>query len=137
MDAVRIRLDPSARAPLSEQLRSALAARIASGRLAPGERMPTVRDLAAELEIAPNTVAKAYRDLASAGSIVGRGRRGTFVSERLPLGFGDEMRASPRPRKPTSAGFASWVSVPTQRWLPWPRRSNGADPPIDGPFHRE
>jgi GntR family transcriptional regulator len=84
MDAVRIRLDPSAREPLSEQLRSALAARIASGRLAPGERMPTVRDLAAELEIAPNTVAKAYRDLASAGSIVGRGRRGTFVSERLP-----------------------------------------------------
>ena len=84
MEAVRIRLDPSAHEPLSEQLRSALAARIASGRLAPGERMPTVRDLAAELEIAPNTVAKAYRDLASAGMIAGRGRRGTFVSARLP-----------------------------------------------------
>jgi GntR family transcriptional regulator len=84
MDAVRIRLDPMAREPLSEQLRSALASRIASGRLAPGERMPTVRDLAAELEIAPNTVAKAYRDLASAGLIAGCGRRGTFVSARLP-----------------------------------------------------
>jgi len=84
MEAVRIRLDPSAHEPLSEQLRSALAARIASGRLAPGERMPTVRDLADELEIAPNTVAKAYRDLASAGLIAGRGRRGTFVSARLP-----------------------------------------------------
>jgi GntR family transcriptional regulator len=84
MDAVRIRLDPSAREPLSEQLRSALASRIASGRLAPGERMPTVRDLAAELQIAPNTVAKAYRDRASAGLIAGRGRRGTFVAARLP-----------------------------------------------------
>jgi DNA-binding transcriptional regulator YhcF (GntR family) len=84
MDAVRIRLDPSAREPLSEQLRSTLAARIASGRLEPGERMPTVRDLAAELEIAPNTVAKAYRDLASAGLVAGRGRRGTYVTERLP-----------------------------------------------------
>jgi DNA-binding transcriptional regulator YhcF (GntR family) len=84
MEAVRIRLDPSAHEPLSEQLRSAVAARIASGRLAPGERMPTVRDLADELEIAPNTVAKAYRDLASAGLIAGRGRRGTFVSARLP-----------------------------------------------------
>jgi DNA-binding transcriptional regulator YhcF (GntR family) len=84
MDAVRIRLDPSAREPLSEQLRSALASRIASGRLAPGERMPTVRELAAELEIAPNTVAKAYRDLAADGFIEGRRRRGTFVSERLP-----------------------------------------------------
>lgn len=84
MDAVRIRLDPSAREALSEQLRSALASRIASGRLAPGERMPTVRELAAQLEIAPNTVAKAYRDLASEDLIEGRGRRGTFVSERLP-----------------------------------------------------
>jgi DNA-binding transcriptional regulator YhcF (GntR family) len=73
MDAVRIRLDPSAREPLSEQLRSTLVARIASG-----------RDLAAELEIAPNTVAKAYRDLASAGLVAGRGRRGTYVTERLP-----------------------------------------------------
>jgi DNA-binding transcriptional regulator YhcF (GntR family) len=83
MDAVRIRLDPSAREPLWEQLRSALASRIASGRLAPGERMPTVRELAAQLEIAPNTAAKAYRDLATEGFIVGRGRRGTFVSERI------------------------------------------------------
>lgn len=89
MEAVRIRLDPSAREPLSEQLRSALAARIASGRLAPGERMPTVRDLAAELEIAPNTVAKAYRDLSSAGLIAGRGRRGTYVSERFSAALDD------------------------------------------------
>jgi DNA-binding transcriptional regulator YhcF (GntR family) len=89
MDAVRIRLDPTARVPLSEQLRSTLASRIASGGLAPGERMPTVRDLAAELEIAPNTVAKAYRELASAGLIAGRGRRGTFVAERSSTGHRD------------------------------------------------
>jgi DNA-binding transcriptional regulator YhcF (GntR family) len=88
MQAVRIRLDPTAGEPISEQLRSALAARIDSGRLAPGERMPTVRDLAAELEIAPNTVAKAYRDLASAGLIAGRGRRGTYVSERFSAAIG-------------------------------------------------
>jgi DNA-binding transcriptional regulator YhcF (GntR family) len=89
MDAVRIRLDPSTHEPLSEQLRSALASRIASGRLAPGERMPTVRELAAQLEIAPNTVAKAYRDLAAEDLIEGRGRRGTFVSERISAPHGD------------------------------------------------
>ena len=89
MDAVKIRLDPTSREPLSEQLRSALETRIASGRLAPGERMPTVRDLAAELEIAPNTVAKAYRGLASAGMIIGLGRRGTFVSEWVSAAPGD------------------------------------------------
>ena len=112
MDTVRIRLDPSAREPLSEQLRSALAARIASGRLAPGERMPTVRELAAELEIAPNTVAKAYRDLASTGLIAGRGRRGTYVSERFPasVGGGDALLAEAAEayaRRARQLGFGS------------------------------
>jgi len=112
MDAVKIRLDPTSREPLSEQLRSALAARIDSGRLAPGERMPTVRDLAAELEIAPNTVAKAYRDLASAGLVAGRGRRGTFVSELLPAALGDgEARlaeaADAYARRARQLGFGS------------------------------
>jgi len=81
---MRIRLDPSARRPLSEQLRDGIAARIASGRLAPGERVPPVRALAAELGLAPNTVAKAYRELESAGYLFGRGRRGTFVVDVLP-----------------------------------------------------
>jgi len=112
MDAVKIRLDPTSREPLSEQLRSALAARIDSGRPAPGERMPTVRDLAAELEIAPNTVAKAYRDLASAGLVAGRGRRGTFVSELLPAALGDgEARlaeaADAYARRARQLGFGS------------------------------
>jgi GntR family transcriptional regulator len=112
MDAVKIRLDPSAREPLSDQLRSALETRIASGRLAPGERMPTVRELAAELEIAPNTVAKAYRDLASTGLIAGRGRRGTYVSERFPasVGGGDARLAEAAEayaRRARQLGFGS------------------------------
>lgn len=82
---VRIRLDPSAREPLSEQLRAALASRIASGRIPAGGRLPTVRELAASMGLAPNTVARAYRDLAAGGLIVGLGRRGTFVTERLPV----------------------------------------------------
>lgn len=84
IDAVRIGLDPSAREPLSAQLRSALASRVVSGRLMPGERLPTIRGLAVELGIAPNTVARAYRDLEAEGLVVGRGRRGTFVVDRLP-----------------------------------------------------
>lgn len=81
---MRIRLDPGAREPLSDQLRAEMAARIVSGRLAPGERLPPIRDLAGRLGIAPNTVAKAYRDLEDAGLLVGRGRLGTFVTDRLP-----------------------------------------------------
>jgi DNA-binding transcriptional regulator YhcF (GntR family) len=86
---VKIRVDPNSRTPASEQLRARVAARIASGRLAPGERLPPIRTLAAELGLAANTVAKAYRELESAGLLVGRGRHGTFVAEVLPPLPGD------------------------------------------------
>jgi DNA-binding transcriptional regulator YhcF (GntR family) len=81
---MRIRLDPAAREPLSAQLHDALAARIRRGSLLPGERLPTVRDLARELDLAPNTVAKAYRELEAAGHLRTGGRLGTFVADRLP-----------------------------------------------------
>jgi DNA-binding transcriptional regulator YhcF (GntR family) len=81
---VRIALDHVSAEPLSDQLSTALARRIHRGSLAPGARLPTVRALAEELELAPNTVAKAYRALEREGLIEGRGRRGTFVADRLP-----------------------------------------------------
>jgi GntR family transcriptional regulator len=60
-------------------------ARIQDGSFLPGDRLPTVRGLAADLGLAPNTVARAYRDLEAEGWAVGRGRAGTFVSDRPPL----------------------------------------------------
>lgn len=51
-----------------------------SGELQPGDRLPTVRDLAAQLGVAPNTVARAYRELEQAGVIETRGRQGSFVA---------------------------------------------------------
>jgi len=81
---VRIHLDPSAKTPLSRQLRDGLVTRIERGTLLPGERLPPVRELAEELDLAPNTVAKAYRELEASGHLETRGRHGTFVAERLP-----------------------------------------------------
>ncbi|WP_120339068.1 PLP-dependent aminotransferase family protein [Cryobacterium soli] len=60
---------------------AALGRLISSGRLAPGERLPTVRDLAALLGVSPATVSHAWQALSSAGLIVSRGRSGTFVRE--------------------------------------------------------
>jgi DNA-binding transcriptional MocR family regulator len=54
---------------------------ISSGRLAPGERLPTVRDLAALLGVSPATISHAWQALSGAGLIVSRGRSGTFVRE--------------------------------------------------------
>lgn len=61
--------------------------KIADGRLAGGDRLPPIRDLAGTFDLAPNTVAKAYRLLADRGMVVTRGRAGTFVIDRPPLGL--------------------------------------------------
>jgi DNA-binding transcriptional regulator YhcF (GntR family) len=89
---VRIRLDERSSRPLSDQLATALAERIQRGSLAPGSRLPTVRALAEDLDLAANTVAKAYRTLEDSGLIEGRGRQGTFVTDRLPNRVPDRER---------------------------------------------
>src|SRR6476659_7132698 len=66
------------------QLVERLRTLIERGSLLPGDRLPTVRTLAEQLDLAPNTVARAYRALEDDGWIVGRGRAGTFVTDRLP-----------------------------------------------------
>jgi DNA-binding transcriptional regulator YhcF (GntR family) len=73
-------LDPDSPVPPFEQVRGQLAAAIESGGLEPSVRLPTVRTLAAELDLAVNTVAKAYRQLELAGLVETRGRHGTFVA---------------------------------------------------------
>lgn len=80
---IDIQIDPSAAAPPFEQLREALIARIASGELAPGSKLPAVRALAAELGLAANTVARSYKELEAAGFVQTRGRNGTVVAPSL------------------------------------------------------
>ncbi len=74
-----IRLDPAASTPLFDQLRCQVIDGIRDGRLPPGARLPTVRELAARLDLAVNTVARTYRELEMAGMVETRGRRGSFV----------------------------------------------------------
>ncbi len=65
--------------PPFEQVRAQIAARIDSGELPSGVRLPTVRALAAELALAVNTVARVYKELEADGLVDTEGRRGTFV----------------------------------------------------------
>jgi DNA-binding transcriptional regulator YhcF (GntR family) len=71
--------------PPYEQLRDRLRASIERSVLMPGDRLPPVRVCADQLGLAPNTVARAYRELEEEGWLVGRGRAGTFVADRLPV----------------------------------------------------
>ena len=70
--------------PPYAQVRDRIRHAIERGTLLPGDRLQTVRAYAAKLDLAPNTVARAYRELEEEGWIVGRGRAGTFVADRLP-----------------------------------------------------
>lgn len=73
-------IDPLAAEPPFEQLRTQIAGRVAAGTMAPGEKLPTVRALAAEVGLAVNTVARVYRELEADGVVTTEGRRGTFVA---------------------------------------------------------
>ncbi len=79
-----VRSDPQASKPLFDQLRSQIIDGIRGGRLSPGTRLPTVRELAGQLGMAVNTVARAYRELEAAGILETRGRFGTFVARTDP-----------------------------------------------------
>ncbi|GAA0379839.1 GntR family transcriptional regulator [Micromonospora fiedleri] len=73
-------IDAASPTPPYEQLRAQLARQIQDRSLAVGTRLPTIRRLAADLSLAVNTVARAYRELEEAGLIETRGRAGSFVS---------------------------------------------------------
>ena len=79
-----VRIDPNAAKPLFDQLRTQIIDGIRDGKLPPGTRLPTVRELAAQMRLAVNTVARAYRELESAGILETRGRFGTFVARVDP-----------------------------------------------------
>jgi DNA-binding transcriptional regulator YhcF (GntR family) len=75
-----IAIDSRSATPPYEQLRVQFMEEVRSGALAAGTRIPTVRKLAEDLGLAPNTVARAYRELEADGFIETRGRNGSFVS---------------------------------------------------------
>ncbi len=68
--------------PVYEQIVRQIQDGIASGDLPPGAPLPTVRQLAGDLQLNRNTVARAYKQLEDRGVILTAGRRGTFVREQ-------------------------------------------------------
>ena len=77
-------LDAASPVPKNEQLTQQVQDAVKAGTLAAGTKLPTVRSLAAQLDVAPYTIARAYRQLEDLGVIETHGRNGTIVST-----FGD------------------------------------------------
>ncbi len=88
-------------------IRRQVEAEVAAGDRVPGDRLPSVRKLASELDVSPNTVAAAYKQLRDRGVVLGRGRQGTIVAPlsrptlsqlaSVPDGVVDALRGSPDP----------------------------------------
>jgi GntR family transcriptional regulator len=77
-------INPSDAAPIWRQIEEGLRRLVASGALAPGKAVPSVREMASDLRVNPATVAKAYQRLAEAGVLTVRRGEGTFVAASPP-----------------------------------------------------
>jgi GntR family transcriptional regulator len=88
---MRIHIDTKSNTPVYRQIMDQVQAQIATGRLRIGDRLPSVRELAVDIRINPNTVARAYRELGQLGVVETQGSTGTFVraGEGMP---GRELR---------------------------------------------
>jgi GntR family transcriptional regulator len=78
---MEIRIDPDSAVPIYLQIVHSIKHLVAAGRLGPGEQLPTVRELATNLRINPNTVARAYDQLDNDHVITTQQGRGTYVRE--------------------------------------------------------
>jgi GntR family transcriptional regulator len=81
-----VRIEPSSGTPIVRQIADQIRAQCASRRLKPGDRLPSMRELAAELAVNQNTILHVYERLTAEGFLERRHGAGTYVRERLPAG---------------------------------------------------
>lgn len=84
MDGVPFRLDPGSGVPFYRQVIDQVLLAVADGRLKPGVQLPTVRQLAVDLSVNLNTIARAYREMEIRGIVETQQGTGTFVANRKP-----------------------------------------------------
>lgn len=81
---VRFSLDAGSGVPFYRQIIQTIEHAIAARRVEPGDRLPTIRSLAIDLKINPNTIAKAYGELELRGLVVTQVGSGTYISDKKP-----------------------------------------------------
>ncbi len=79
---MNFRLDPDSAVPIYLQVVNAIKHQVAAGQLVPGQQLPTVRQLATDLRVNPNTIARAYDVLDADRVITTQQGRGTYVREQ-------------------------------------------------------
>lgn len=117
MDARRIFVDDASPLPVYAQISEQMLGAVARGDVASGERLPSVRDVAAALALNPNTVNRAYAELERLGVVETRRGRGTFVAAQHPRRPASVTRlvaiAEPFVARARALGFAGQQIVGT------------------------
>ena len=104
LKALHLQIDPHSGVPVYRQMMDQIRYYLASGTLAPGDQLPSIRELAQRLSINPTTVVKAYSELQHAEVIEMRHGKGVFVSERA-------VRMSDREREKALRRLARQLAV--------------------------
>src|SRR5437870_10287095 len=89
---ITFKLDPKSGVPVYRQIQDLIRYGIASGLLQAGEQLPTVRSLAVELSVNPNTVIKAYTELEREGILTTEQGSGTFVALQTTRSLSEDQR---------------------------------------------
>jgi len=90
-DTVNFSLDPANGTPIYRQIIQQIEYAILSGRMRPGDRLPTIRSLAVDLKTNPNTIARAYNELEIRGILATQVGSGTFISDKKPVMEDDSL----------------------------------------------
>jgi GntR family transcriptional regulator/MocR family aminotransferase len=129
---VLIRLDRSRRGTLGAQLQDQLRAAIRAGRLHAGERLPSTRSLARELDVSRGLAQECYEQLVAEGYLVARAGAGTRVAEQAARSPGRPGRPRSRPAVSVDfrAGVPDLASFPKRDWL-WALSDAARTAPLD------
>ena len=108
---MRIRVETSSGMPITRQIAAQIRAQCASGKLRPGERLPSVRALAADLAVNQNTILRVYERLTAEGLLQRRHGDGTFVANHVPTGQMRTQRELLREQIARAAELAKTLGV--------------------------
>lgn len=107
-----LRVDPADAAPIWRQIEQGIGHLVAAGALTPGVAVPSVRDLARDLQVNPATVSKAYQRLVDGGLLQVRRGEGTFVAEQARSASRAERKEALREAATRYAVVATNLSAP-------------------------
>jgi len=129
-DTIPFRLDPASGVPFYRQIIDQVGLAVADGRLARGAQLPTVRQLAVDLSVNLNTIARAYKEMEIRGLVTTQQGTGTFVAHRKP------ERKSAERRKALEALVAQFLAHAAARGFSNEEIAEALFERTDGPGRR-